>query len=106
MQKECVMSPSHNKYQLNEWSVKRFPIPECFIDVTSGHLLSRGSYSTTSIRTDLKLLIFYSQRLIFLPSPTNQPAHHTQGSLFIQKGRSFTSGSYIQPAVFLLDSAF
>ena len=24
-----------------------------FIDVTSGHMLSRGSYSTTSIRTDL-----------------------------------------------------
>ena len=77
-----------------------------FIDVTSGHMLSCGSYSTTSIRTDLNAACILLTKAD-LPSPqTNQPAHHKQASLSLQKGRSFTSRSYIQLAVILLGSAF
>lgn len=74
-----------------------------FINVTSGHMLSHCSYSTTSIRTDLNaayILLIKAD----LPSLPHRSAciPHTRLYLF-RKGRSFTSGSYIQPAVILLD---
>ena len=68
----------------------------CLVAVTA-----QPPFALTSV-----LPVFYSQRLISLSSHTDQPAHHTQGSLSFQKGRRFASGSCIQPAVFLLDSAF
>ena len=69
-------------------------------------MLSRGSYSTTSIRTDLSAARILLTK-VDLPSLPHRSACTPHTRLFIsQKGRSFTSGSYIQPAVILLDSAF
>lgn len=75
MQKNYYVSSHTTKYQLDEWSVKRFPIQTVFIDVTSGHLLSRVVASTL-ILSSLKLLVVPSHKadLLAFPPP---PISHT-----------------------------
>ena len=84
MQRVCHVSVTQ---QISvEWSVKHFPIPESvFINMTSGHMLSRGSYSTTSICTDLSATCFTHKG--DLPSLPHQSACTPHTRLFISSER-------------------
>ena len=84
--KKSVSCLCHTKISV-EWSVKRFPIPESiFIDVTSGHMLSHGSYSTTSICTDLNAACILLTKAD-LPSLHHQSACTPHTRLFISSER-------------------
>ena len=57
-----------------------------FIDVTSGHMLSRGSYSTTSICTDLSAACILLTK-VDLPSLPHRSACTAHTRLFISSER-------------------
>ena len=57
-----------------------------FINVTSGHMLSRGSYSTISIRIDLNAACILLTKAD-LPSSPHQSACTPHTSLFISSER-------------------
>ena len=57
-----------------------------FIDVTSGHMLSHGSYSTTSIRPDLSAACILLTKAD-LPSLPHQSACTPHTRLFVSSER-------------------